>query len=63
MLSISHDSALVLMIVSMLLLGTWPSIFKFLQSKRNVPTELANLDFALGALVVSFLFAITAGPS
>ena len=54
----SYPAVLVLMVLSLLCLGSWASAFKFAGKWRF---ELFYLDFAIGLLLASVIFAFTVG--
>src|ERR1035441_4532427 len=54
----SYPAVLFLMVLSLLCLGSWASLFKFAGKWRF---ELFYLDFAIGLLLASVLFAFTLG--
>ena len=54
----SYQAVLLLMVLSLLCLGSWASAFKFAGKWRF---ELFYLDFAFGLLLASVLFAFTLG--
>ncbi|MCX6631799.1 MAG: hypothetical protein NTW28_29675 [Candidatus Solibacter sp.] len=54
----SYPAVLFLMVLSLLCLGSWASFFKFAGKWRF---ELFYLDFAIGLLLASVIFAFTAG--
>src|ERR1035441_6828628 len=54
----SYPAVLFLMVLSLLCLGSWASLFKFAGKWRF---ELFYLDFAIGLLLASVIFAFTLG--
>ena len=54
----SYSAVLFLMVLSLLCLGSWASFFKFAGKWRF---ELFYLDFAIGVLLASVIFAFTMG--
>jgi glucose uptake protein len=54
----SYNAVLLLMVLSLLCLGSWASAFKFAGTWRF---ELFYLDFALGLFVASAIVAFTVG--
>ena len=54
----SYPAVLFLMVLSLLCLGSWASFFKFAGKWRF---ELYYLDFALGLMLASLIFAFTVG--
>lgn len=56
----SYPAVLFLMVLSLLCLGSWASAFKFAGKWRF---ELFYLDFAIGLLLASMIFAFTVGST
>jgi glucose uptake protein len=59
MLPATHDSALLVLVVSLVCLGSWINTFKAVG--RTWRFELFSLDFALGAMVTALVLAFTLG--